>query len=82
MSVETRSESDEEEIEDDQQRQSKWPRYHAVCRDCGFELLLTANSKMIESICRRHREEHHHRTAYKAIQTTYVDDEQEQLDGS
>lgn len=82
MSIETRSDSDEEEIEDEpQQHQSKWPRYHAVCRDCEWSLLLVANSKMIESISRRHREQHEHRTAYKQIETTFVDDEQNRLHG-
>lgn len=75
MSIETQSDSDEE-------AKSKWPRYHAVCRDCRWSLLLTADSKMIDSVTKRHREQHNHRTAYERIDSAYVDDDQQQLDGS
>lgn len=79
MSAERRSDSEDEE--EPQQRQSKWPRYHAVCRDCSWSLLLTADSKMVDSITKRHQQQRNHRTAYKRIETTTVDDDKEELHG-
>jgi hypothetical protein len=64
MSVEA---LDDSETETDAPVNNKFWRYHLVCRDCSFELLLTANSKMVSSIAQRHREERGHRTASKQI---------------